>query len=87
MTAGRGLVRRFTLPLPSFVFHPVTALLLAGIHVYLASGHLAKLFGGPILWTDVWKGSGALAGAYIFAALASRALAGSRSRSATSAIG
>jgi hypothetical protein len=76
---------RYTLPLPRFVFHPATSLSLAGIHVYLSSGHLAKLFGGPILWTDVWKGIGALAGAYVFAALASRALAGRRSRSASSA--
>jgi hypothetical protein len=31
-----------------------------------------KLYGGPIQWTDIWKGFGALAGAYVFAALASR---------------
>jgi polyhydroxyalkanoate synthase len=32
----------------------------------------SKLFGGPVQWTDVWKGFGALGGAYVFAALASR---------------
>ncbi len=35
----------------------------------LPRGHLSKLFGGPIHWTDVWKGFGALAGAYVFARL------------------
>ena len=66
---------RFILPLPSFVLHPLTSLSLGAVHVYLATGHLSKLVGGPIYWTDVWKGFGAMAGAYIFAALASRAFA------------
>jgi len=69
------LSNRFALPLPAFVLHPFTALLIGAVHVYLASGHLSKLFGGPIHWTDIWKGFGALAGAYVFAALASRGLA------------
>ena len=61
------------LPLPAFVLHPFTALGIAAVHVYLAAEHLTKLFGGgPIHWTDIWKGFGALAGAYVFAALASR---------------
>jgi hypothetical protein len=63
------------LPLPRFVQHPLTALIVAAAHVYLASGHLVKLFaGGGVHWTDIWKGFGALAGAYVFTALASRAL-------------
>jgi hypothetical protein len=66
---------RFTLPLPAFVLHPFTALSLGVVHVYLAEGHLAKLIGGSRTWTDIWKGFGALAGAYIFVALASRGLA------------
>jgi hypothetical protein len=64
------------LPLPRFVQRPVTALTVALVHVYLAAGHLLKVFGGGgVYWTDVWKGFGALAGAYVFAALASRGLA------------
>ncbi len=67
------------LPLPRFVQRPTTSLLVAGVHVYLASGHLAKLFGGGgVHWTDIWKGFGALAGAYVFTALASRGLARAR---------
>ena len=75
MKANSGSSNRFILPLPAFVLHPLTALFLGALHVYLAAGHLSKLFGGPIRWTDIWKGFGALAGAYLFAALASRGLA------------
>jgi len=64
----------FVLPLPRFVLHPFTALVVAAVHVYLASGHLWSLFGGDVQWTHIWKGFGALAGAYVFAALASRSL-------------
>ena len=63
------------LPLPGFVLHPFTALAIAVVHVYLSFGHLSKLFGGDVEWTHIWKGFGALAGAYVFAALASRGLA------------
>jgi hypothetical protein len=63
------------LPLPVFVMHPVTALVIACVHLYLATGHLSHLFGGEVQWTHMWKGFGALAGAYVFAALASRGLA------------
>ncbi len=66
---------RNALPLPAFVLHPLTALVIACGHVYLASGHLLKLFGGEMTWTNIWKGFGALAGTYVFAALASRGLA------------
>jgi len=66
---------RFILPLPAFVLHPSMALFLAGVHVYLAAGHLLNLVKGQIYWTDLWKGFGALAGAYVFAALASRGIA------------
>jgi hypothetical protein len=64
----------FQLPLPAWVLHPFTALLIALMHVYLAAGHLLKLFGGEVTWTNIWKGFGALGGAYVFAALASRGL-------------
>jgi hypothetical protein len=48
---------------------------IALMHVYLAAGHLLKLSGGEITWTNIWKGFGALGGAYVFAALASRGIA------------
>ena len=60
------------LPLPAFVLQPLTALVIACVHVYLAAGHLFELVAGNVEWTHVWKGFGALAGAYVFAALASR---------------
>ena len=63
---------RRVLPLPAFVLHPLTALIIAAVHVYLAAGHLLKLFGGEVTWTNIWKGFGALAGAYVFVAVASR---------------
>ena len=66
-------------PLPAFVMHPVTMLILVGVHVYLAFGHLAQLAAGDIEWTHFWKGFGALAGAYVFLALTSRAGRSSRS--------
>ncbi len=66
---------RRVLPLPAFVLHPLTAVIVAAVHVYLAAGHLSKLIGGDVEWTHIWKGFGALAGAYVFAALASRGLA------------
>lgn len=72
MKAHRG--RSFALPLPAFVLHPVTALVIACTHIYLGAGHLLKLFNGDVQWTHFWKGFGALAGAYVFAALASRRL-------------
>lgn len=66
---------RVVLPLPSVVFHPLTSVGLGAVHAYLAAGHLGALASGDIAWTHVWKGFGALAGAYIFAALASRGIA------------
>jgi hypothetical protein len=68
------LPSRFVLPLPRFVLHPVTSLGLGTIHMYLAAGHLGQLASRDVEWTHIWKGFGALAGAYIFAALASRGL-------------
>jgi hypothetical protein len=53
-------------------------MIIAAVHVYLAAGHLSQLIGGDLQWTHCWKGFGALAGAYVFAALASRKLAGGR---------
>lgn len=64
----------FVLPLPRFVLHPITAVIIAVVHVYLAFGHLSQLFGGDVQWTHIWKSFGALGGAYVFAALASRGL-------------
>ena len=63
------------LPLPSFVLRPFAAVIVAVVHVYLALSHLVPLFGGEWQWAHVWKGFGAVAGAYVFAALASRGLA------------
>ena len=71
---------RFVLPLPGWVVHPFTAIVIAAVHVYLSIGHLSVLFEGPPQWTDFWKGFGALAGAYLFAALATRGLAREKSR-------
>jgi hypothetical protein len=61
---------RFVLPLPGWVLHPYTAIVIAAVHVYLSIGHLSVLFKGPSQWEDIWKGFGALGGAYVFAALA-----------------
>jgi hypothetical protein len=63
---------KFVLPLPRFVLHPLTAAAIAVIHGYLAYGHITKLVTGPVEWEHIWKGFGALFGAYVFAALASR---------------
>lgn len=72
MKIQSGLSLRTALPLPTFVLHPLTALVIATVHLYLSVGHLVKLIGGEVRWTHFWKGFGALAGAYVFAALASR---------------
>jgi hypothetical protein len=66
---------RVVLPLPRFAFSPLTLLAIAAIHVYLSVGHLLHLVAGEIEWTHIWKGFGALIGAYVFAALASRRFA------------
>jgi hypothetical protein len=75
MKAPNAIFSRTVLPLPAFVLHPLTAVVIAAMHVYLAFGHLWQLFGGEVQWTHIWKGFGALGGAYVFAALASRGLA------------
>lgn len=62
--------RNFVLPLPRFILHPLTASTIAAVHVYLAYEHLSKLVVGDAEWVHVWKGLGALFGAYVFAALA-----------------
>jgi len=72
-----GLGLRFALPLPRFVLHPLTSWIIAAVHVYLAYGHLAKLIRGDMEWVHIWKGVGALFGAYVFIALASRRRASS----------
>ena len=63
---------RFVLPLPRFFFHPVTALVIAVVHLYLSVEHLSEVMAGHVEWTHLWKGFGALGGAYAFAALATR---------------
>ena len=50
----------------------MSALSIAGLHLYPAAGPLAELSAGHVEWMHAWKGFGALAGAYVFAALASR---------------
>jgi hypothetical protein len=75
MKGDVAMASRFVLPLPGFVLHPYTAVFLGGIHLYLSIGHLSNLFGGDVRWTDIWKGFGALGGAYVFAALATRGFA------------
>jgi hypothetical protein len=51
---------RTDLPLPAFVLHPLTAVSIAVMHVYLAAGHLLKLIGGEVTWTKrlegLWRG-------------------------------
>jgi hypothetical protein len=37
---------RMMLPLPRFVWHPLTAVVIAAVHVYLAFDHLAELTAG-----------------------------------------
>lgn len=75
MTMQSNLPSRFVLPLPSFVLHRYTAVVIAVVHIYLSIGHLSKLLGGDVQWTHFWKGFGSLGGAYVFAALASRGFA------------
>jgi len=65
----------FVLPLPRFLFNPLIIAAIAAIHVYLSVGHLSHLVAGEIEWTHIWKGFGALIGAYVFAALATRRFA------------
>src|SRR5437899_1289909 len=75
MKAYHPISFRFVLPLPSFILRPLTAAVIAAVHLYLAAGHLWQLIVGDVQWTHCWKGFGALAGTYVFAALASRGLA------------
>jgi hypothetical protein len=64
----------FVLPLPRFVLHPLAAVTIAAVHLYLSLGHLTQLLTGQARWEHVWKGFGALFGAYVFAALATRGM-------------
>jgi hypothetical protein len=75
MKTQETLPSRFVLPLPSFVLHPYTAVIIAIVHIYLSVGHPSTLFGGDVQWTHFWKGFGSLGGAYVFAALATRGFA------------
>jgi hypothetical protein len=80
MKGREAMAFRYSLPLPRWVLHPFTAVAIAVVHVYLATGHVLPLLAGDIQWTHVWKGFGALGGAYVFAALASRGFAAARGR-------
>ena len=80
MKGRKAMTFRYVLPLPRWVLHPFTAVAIAAVHVYLAIEHLLPLFAGDIQWTHVWKGFGALGGAYVFAALALRGFAAARGR-------
>ena len=75
MKGDMAMAFRFVLPLPGFVLHPLTSVVVCVVHIYLAVGHLGPLAAGDVQWTHIWKGFGALAGAYIFAALATRGFA------------
>jgi hypothetical protein len=83
MTVARVRPLRFVLPLPRFVWHPFSAMAIAAVHLYLAAGHVSELMLGNVEWTHIWKGSGALGGAYVFVALASRTLSARREKVAT----
>jgi len=56
MTIESTQPSRFVLPLPSFVLHRYTAVVLAVIHIYLSIGHLSKLFGGPCILDRLLEG-------------------------------
>jgi hypothetical protein len=60
------------LPLPRWATRPWFFVFLAALHVYMGGGHLLHLAQNPIGWTDIWKGFGAIFGAYYFMALAVR---------------
>ena len=47
---------KLVLPLPRFVFHPLTAGTIVAIHIYLAYGHLAMLATGHVEWVHIWEG-------------------------------
>src|ERR1700751_1135570 len=87
MKGEMAMVSRFVLPLPAFVLHPLTSAVVGVVHIYLAIGHLGPLVAGDVQWTHIWKGFGALAGAYIFAALASRGFARQQAQLRGHAIG
>jgi len=75
MTIQSPLRPQYVLPLPDFMLHRYTAIIIAAVHIYLSLSHISKLFGGDVQWTHFWKGFGSLGGAYVFAALASRGFA------------
>jgi hypothetical protein len=56
MKAHNNMPFRIELPLPAFVLHPITAAVIAAVHVYFAAGHLSRLIGGEVEWTQIWKG-------------------------------
>jgi hypothetical protein len=48
MTAHHHIPFRIVLPLPDFVLRPLTAAVIATVHVYLAAGHLWQLVVGNV---------------------------------------
>ena len=58
MKAHYTMPFRIDLPLPAFVLRPITAEVIAAVHVYLAAGPLSRLIGGEVEWTHISKGSG-----------------------------
>jgi hypothetical protein len=58
--------------LPRFATRPWFFVFLALLHVYMGGGHVVQLLQYPASRTDVWKGFGAIFGAYYFIALAAR---------------
>ena len=80
MKGDIAMASRFVLPLPAFVLHRYTAIVIAVVHLYLSFGHLSHLFGGDVEWTHFWKGFGSLGGAYVFTALATRGFARCKSQ-------
>ena len=55
MKAHNTMPFRTALPSPAFVLRPITAAVIAAVHVYLAAGHLSRLIGGEVEWTHIWK--------------------------------
>src|SRR5262245_15294889 len=57
MKGDLAMAFRFVLPLPGFVLHPLTSVVVCVVHIYLAVGHLGPLAAGDIQWTTSGKAS------------------------------
>ncbi len=62
MTMQKFKSSGWVLPLPGFIFKPLTAAIISAVHVYLSAEHLFNLASSEITWTNIWKGFGALGG-------------------------